>query len=281
MISEEITESAKAVQEVAKTTKAGIEATEKVGSFVSRIIKQPLDEAAGMITDRLKFSRWERQQRYIERANKYIEEKNIEGELRAVPPKIALPVIENASLEENNELQDIWAYFLASAVDPNFDGSLRTAYIDIIKQLEIIDVHILNHIYRYFCDESKLQSEEARKNQSKFYAPKYDPQNVGFIFDGITFPIEGLEIRHKVRITDLEIYKESIDNLMRVKCISSIVSDGKAGVWKTKEGDHTFNYSIQNETSVVNYNVNNLYEEIYITSLGISFAKACIPPNKS
>jgi len=68
---------------------------------------------------------------------------------------------------------------------------------------------------------------------------------------------------------------------MRVKCISSIVSDGKAGVWKTKEGDHTFNYSIQNETSVVNYNVNNLYEEIYITSLGISFAKACIPPNKS
>ena len=34
----EITESAKAVQEVAKTTRVGIEATQKLGGFVSRII---------------------------------------------------------------------------------------------------------------------------------------------------------------------------------------------------------------------------------------------------
>jgi len=64
--------------------------------------------------------------------------------------KIALPILEQASLEECDELQDLWASLLTSAVDPNFDGSVRTAYIDILKQVEVMDVHILQAVYRAY-----------------------------------------------------------------------------------------------------------------------------------
>ena|ERR1041385_7520473 len=102
----EIEETAKAVQEVAKTTKTGIEATRQVGAFVSRIINEPLEAVVGMFTDKLQFMRAERQLRLVERWPQILRERKIEGALRIVPPKFALPIIENASLEEDDELQD-------------------------------------------------------------------------------------------------------------------------------------------------------------------------------
>jgi hypothetical protein len=144
----EIEESAKAVQEVAKATRTGIEATRQLGGFVSRIINEPVEAVVGIFTDRLQFIRAERQLRLTNRWLEILKERNIQGALRIVPPKFALPIIENASLEEDDELQDLWANLLASAVDPNFKGEMRAAFIDIIRQLEVADVHILDFMFK-------------------------------------------------------------------------------------------------------------------------------------
>lgn len=130
----EIEESAKAVQEAAKATRTGIEATQQLGGYVSRIINEPVEAVVGMLGDRLKFMRAERQLRLADRWREILNERNIQGTLRVVPPKLALPIIENASLEEDDELQDLWANLLASAVDPNYNGKIRSAYIDIVRQ---------------------------------------------------------------------------------------------------------------------------------------------------
>ena len=114
----EIEESAKAIQEVAKTARTGIEATRRLGGLVSTIINEPVEAVVGMFTDRLQFMRAERQLRLADRWREILRERKIQGGLRTVPPKLALPIIENASLEEDDELQDLWANLLASAVDP-------------------------------------------------------------------------------------------------------------------------------------------------------------------
>ena len=54
-MNEEIIETAKATQEVAKTTTKAIEAVNKVGSFLSKALGEPIEEAIGMIGDKLKF----------------------------------------------------------------------------------------------------------------------------------------------------------------------------------------------------------------------------------
>lgn len=85
----EIEETAKAIQEVAKTTRTGIEATQQVGGFLSRIINEPLEAVVGRLTDKLQFIRAERQLRLVERWRDILKERKIEGVLRIVPPKLA------------------------------------------------------------------------------------------------------------------------------------------------------------------------------------------------
>lgn len=272
MIGEEFTESAKAVQEVAKTTKAGIEATEKLGGFVSRIIGEPIDEVVGILKDKLKFVRWERQIRLTKRANEIIGERMIEGDLRIVPPKVALPIIENASLEENDELQDLWAHLIASAVDPNFNGTVRTAFVDIIKQLEVTDVHILNFIYGEY-SHFNVGHKAHMRTRSGSRVKITDA-------DGTEHPVLMKSIIRTLGI-DEGIYKESIDNLIRVRCVASFIKKATVNVPRGSGSDFTriggdslFNRGFNTER--INFNVTHIYDKVCITSLGLSFAKACM-----
>lgn len=199
----EIEDSAKAIQEVAKATRTGIEATQQLGGYVSRIINEPVEAVVGMLGDRLKFMRAERQLRLADRWREILNERNIHGTLRVVPPKLVLPIIENASLEEDDELQDLWANLLATAVDPNYNGQIRSAYIDIVRQLEVVDVHILDFMFR-----------EARRGDDKD-----KDAFTNYLRNNLISPnriVEGLNIT-------FEACETSIDNLLRLRCVSSNV----------------------------------------------------------
>ncbi|MCI5208135.1 MAG: DUF4393 domain-containing protein [Candidatus Electrothrix sp. ATG2] len=245
MTSNEITESAKATQELARTSRKGIEATERLGRFASKYINEPLEEVTGMLTDKLRFMRWERQVRLLERANKLIDERKIGNNHRTVPPKIAFPVIENASLEEDDFLQDLWANLLVTSIDPK-EKQPRSAYIDIIKQLEPLDVNALRFIYLFY-----KNSYEGRKNieQDDYFGKNCE--FLGVHWDKI---IDSLNI-------DEIAYKVSIDNLMRLRLITPYFNSvGKGEGYKT---------------------VHHGYFIVCITPLGISFVKACMSAGKS
>jgi Abortive infection alpha len=239
----EIDESAKAAQEVAKTARTGIEATRQLGSFVSRIVNEPVETIVGILDDRLKSMRAERQLRLADRWRDVLKERKIDGPLRIVSPKLALPIIENAALEEDDELQDLWANLLASAVDPNFKGTIRSAFIEIIKQLEVVDVHILNAIF----DEAR---REDYKDKDAF---------TNYLLKNLVSPNH---IANKLNIS-LEVYETSIDNLLRVRCVSSNVeyqrysrTDSYAG----SRGD------LLNHAD---------YDLVCLTPLGVSLVAAC------
>lgn len=239
----EISESAKAIQEVAKATKTGIEATEKLGRFVSRITNEPIETIMGILNDRLQFMRWERRLRLVERAKEILDKRKIEGHIRIIPPKLALPIVENASLEENNELQDLWANLLASALDPNFTGTIRSAYIDIIKQLEVVDAHVLNVVY----EEYKRESVE---NPKYTYFPNY-----GITKSPVEYAVPDSTIQERLQV-ESGVYENSIDNLIRVRCIAPYMFDQT-----TYEG--------------ADVELNFRYRYVCMTSFGVSFVEAC------
>ena len=115
-MSDEINESAKAVQEVAKTTGQAIKTIEKIGSFFSLIMHESIDTTCDMLADTLKFKRWERQIRLIEKSEKIIKQKNLSDRLRPISPKLALPIFHNASLETDESLHDILANLIVTAL---------------------------------------------------------------------------------------------------------------------------------------------------------------------
>ena len=141
-----IEESAKAVQEVAKTTGKAIDAGEKVGGFIAKFISAPLEQGIGIFEDKLKYMRWERQVRLMKRSEDFLKEIGLSSPNQAVPLNIAIPLIQAASLEENDDLQDRWAKLLVNASNKNSGVDIKKAYISILEDLSPLDVKILDTI---------------------------------------------------------------------------------------------------------------------------------------
>lgn len=237
-MSDEIIETAKATQEVAKATTKGLEVSEKIGGFVAKVLGEPIETAAGILGDKLKFMRWERQNRLVDRVNEINHQRGIEGKEIPVPPKLAIPIIENASLEENDLLQDLWAKLISSAQSKESSSSVRSAFIDIIKQLEVIDVLLLSAMFDGYVN---AVGKESIHSQS--------PSRIAF---------SKQNIMSALKIND-QTYEDAVDNLMRVRCIRSEV--------KVMGG-----ISMGGESATIDKG----YDSLCLTSLGVRFVIACV-----
>jgi hypothetical protein len=146
-------EEAKALQEIAKATNQGIRTLEKAGVFLSKFIGGPLEEASGILEDRLKYYRWERKVRLLERAKDFLKERGINSPTSHVTLKIAIPLLEAGSIEEDNNIQDIYAKILANAADADFKLTIKRTYIDILQNLSSLEIDILKKLYSLNFDE--------------------------------------------------------------------------------------------------------------------------------
>jgi hypothetical protein len=265
IMNDEISESAKAVQEVAKTTRIGIEATQQLGGFVARVINEPIEAVTGMLSDKLRFMRWERQLRLRDRVIEKMKERGLEEQfntrqLKPVPPKLALPIVESASLEEDDELQDVWANLLTSAIRPEFKGVIRSAYIDIIKQLEVIDVHVLNFIHKTYLEE--------RKARIRRYSHSIEPYLKNHHPKSIDIPIAKFDVMAKLKIKE-EPYMDAIDNLIRLRLIAPYVEED------------SIETEIDGEYDSKDFTYFHNYDNVCMTRFGISFIEACVDPPKN
>jgi hypothetical protein len=145
---ETVKESAKAIKEVAKTTGKAIDAGEKFGGFISKFISCPIEQCIGIFEDKLKYMRWERQLRLIKRADALMEGSGPSGPSRAIPLKIAIPLFQAASLEDDDYLQDLWAKLLVNGANADSGIDLKKAYIDILEQLTPLEAKILEKLYQ-------------------------------------------------------------------------------------------------------------------------------------
>ncbi len=198
----EIEEVSKAVAETSKFGTKSVETTEKILTFLAKVFKEPIEQTSGMIGDRLKFIRWKRQVRIVDEVNKILEQKNI-TETRAVPPKFMIPILENATLEEDDNLQDIWIKLISNSMNPNFNSEIRYAYIEIIKSINPIDARVLKEFY------------EALTRQNL---------NLGNI-TAHSVPKEELSRALKISSEECII---SIYNLFRVQCLAPAILTGGA-----------------------------------------------------
>ena len=74
-----------------------------------------------------------------------LEEAGIEPQ--PVAPKVLLPILENASLEDDEELHDRRAALLANAADPGADVGVEAVFPDILRQLSRADAIFLDAVY--------------------------------------------------------------------------------------------------------------------------------------
>lgn len=231
----EIEAVSKAIAESAKFGTTSIKATEKMLVFISKILGNPIEEAAGLIGDKLQYIRWQRQVRMVDEVNKILISKGLD-KTRAIPPKFALPMLEQASLEEDDYLQDIWCKLIANSLDPNFDSEIRYAFIEIIKSLTSLDAKILKSVY----DEVSNKSDSTITQMSK-----------------ISLDVETINKYLDASEDELDI---SFNNLMRVQCLRNPSLENS--IFVSEQGEFVF--------------TKNGKMHVALTSLGIVFIKICI-----
>ena len=145
--SEELVAASKTLLKTAKATYKALDVTDNFGAFIAKFIAGPLEQGVGIFEDKLRYMRWERQIRLMEKANELLVELGENGPKRPLPLKLAIPLFQAASLEDDDSLQDMWVRLLvnSSRTEPTIE--LSRAYIDILERLSPLEALILDKIY--------------------------------------------------------------------------------------------------------------------------------------
>ena len=234
-------EVAKAVQETAKTTRVAIK---ELGPWVGRVIGEPIGVLADVLVDRLNLFKAERAVLLNERWVAFMLEHGI-TEPRPVPLRLAIPIIENASLEENDTLFNLWTNLLVTGSNPNQPGGIKAAFIGIIQGMDPLDAKVLDVVYRGLMP---LGASRATFTVVTRQLIKYIRKN---------WPDE---------ISDTDV-RVSIENLMRLRCIQPFMQDKELPI----PDPHT--RRTHKELVSLNYGS----ERFVLTHLGQAFIDACMP----
>lgn len=70
--------------------------------FLGKLVSPTVEEIGLLIADNVKFLRFKNQVRILLKAKDYVERRNIK--LKAIPIKILVPLLDKASLEEDEDL---------------------------------------------------------------------------------------------------------------------------------------------------------------------------------
>lgn len=191
-----------AVEAVANTSGKVVDMMQQFGGFISEYTHEPLKAASGIVTNKLNYIRWEQGIRLMVKSRELLIQLGFSSPPHAVPMNFAIPLLEAGSLEENGDLQDLWAALLVNAATSGQPNDRRRAYISILEQLTHLDAQILIKIYTALAGEV---SERAAITKDLPERIEIFPRDGSF--DSLESPSEDVVL--------------SLANLARIGCIDS------------------------------------------------------------
>lgn len=148
-------------------------AAEKALDFIEKLIAAPLMEGTGFFTDKVKYWRFKNQISIIEKARKFLKDKGIEIP-KKIPIKDLTTLLEYASFEEDEVMQDSWAKLLANTLDPKNQFNACHIFSQLLNQLSVNEFYVLKFIYSkcFFMsseDRPYLERAELFRNSATDY----------------------------------------------------------------------------------------------------------------
>ena len=161
-----IQEVSKAVQENAKTGSKALDSFSAASAFLQEVFGDLLRDSVGLMSDKLKFYRIEKFYSLKDKTEKNLKEKGIKTTI-PVPPKLGIPLIEAATVEDNEDLHTRWSNMLSNAINPNFNGKITRNFVSILEEMNPVDVLILDTICKEWLSLSDDQKDNTLFDRSK------------------------------------------------------------------------------------------------------------------
>lgn len=132
---------------VDKTVQKSLEGIE---GFLQLVCKPALGEIGLLLQDKVTYWRLNNIVNMLEKAKGKLDFQNGKLELKS-HPRIGLSIIENSSLIDNDEIQDMWAGLFASSCTEGDSDDENLIFIELLKKLTVPQARIL----RYGVENSK------------------------------------------------------------------------------------------------------------------------------
>lgn len=125
---------------------AAVSAAVPLTAVVKRMLGPAADEIAERVRDEIRLYRYKRQLALLRKAEAIAVEAGYTP--KAVSTKLLFGLLEGASLEENEDIHDMWAALLANAASPSLGDWVRPSFADVLKLMTPEVARFLNTLYK-------------------------------------------------------------------------------------------------------------------------------------
>ncbi len=139
-------DTAKATEEIAKTSGKALDVIEKVGSFFNKVVGDAAAELGGVVHDWARLYRYKNLLRLQDKVEEIHRARKLQGKSIPVPPRFAIPLLQAASEEDDESIQDMWAGLIANSTDPDKHLEPKKIFTEILSSLEPLDAKILKYL---------------------------------------------------------------------------------------------------------------------------------------
>lgn len=115
--------------------------------YADLIVKGPLSEIGGILTETIGYWRLKNRVRLMLKAKQWLEERQVNPE--KIIPDVFVPLIEEGGNAGDETLADMFASLLATHLDPEFHEHVHPSYTKVLAQLSPVDAKVLLE-YRKF-----------------------------------------------------------------------------------------------------------------------------------
>lgn len=235
--------------------------SEKSESLIKVLFGKAFEETGEIIAEQVRLRRFKNQVAILEKAQNYLKEKNVEG--IKINLKVLAPLLEFASYEEDEDLQNLWSKLIENILSRPTSLLLQQNSVEILNKVSNEEVKILNHIY------SKLNVLRQKRADKKNSTPRLiehekrsKPED--FRIDWFTFNIDEIS-------KELAIFRDDLETQ-----ISNLVALGTLK-YETEVEVTTAEKSSDDPSDVdldIELNVSD-YTSVRITKLGFVFIELC------
>lgn len=166
--------SGKEINIKSSTIEKGLELAKE---FLGKLISPTVEEIGLLISDNVRYLRYKNQIGILLKAKDYVEKRNIK--VKEIPIKILVPLLDKASLEDNEEIQDKWAKMLTNMVDseynlqnqifPHILSQISIEEFNELKVLQSQEKEYLQKIEEYANEKTKVTNSDSMPDMRTSY----------------------------------------------------------------------------------------------------------------
>jgi Abortive infection alpha len=200
----------------------------RASSDPSRLLGPFADELGGLLGDQARVFRFRQTIRLFQLVKTIADKAGFEPS--AVPLKVLLPILNNASMESDDDLHERWARLLAGSSNPGNRPEVFAVFASILTQLTAHQVSLLDAIFEHVKMEIRDHSDyELRPT----WAPMIELGTVGDLvkFDhdlgALPMPEYSEDFERTGYSNLMDRFRVGLDNLIRLGLIERKWSVGK------------------------------------------------------